>query len=119
MREIVVCTTCRYAADAQRGPDGRTGGEILLGLLRDRANGIRIADQACLWGCGRPCNVAFRDSARFSYFAGGFAPTEQSADAILAWFALHGETPDGQVPFRSWPDAMRGRFVARIPPVAP
>jgi predicted metal-binding protein len=119
MREIVVCTTCRHSAASQHGPDGRTGGETLLALLRARAKGVRIAEQACLWGCMRPCNVAFRDSKRFSYCAGGFAPTVEAADAILAWFALHGATADGQVPFRVWPDAMRGHFVARIPPVKP
>jgi predicted metal-binding protein len=119
MREIVVCTTCRYAADTPRGPDGRTGGQTLLVHLRKLAAGVKITEQACLWGCSRPCNVFLRDSERFSYFAGGFAPTEDSAEAILSWFALHGETPDGQVPFRIWPDAVRGHFVARVPPVKP
>jgi predicted metal-binding protein len=117
MREIVVCTTCRFAPDQPHGPDGRTGGQTLLVQLRKLAAGVKISEQACLWGCNRPCNVFMRDSERFCYFAGGFAPTAQSAEAILAWFALHGATVDGQVPFRTWPDAMRGHFVARVPPV--
>ncbi len=73
--------------------------------------------QACLWNCTRPCSVVFQDSERFSYVTGGHEPTAKQAEAILDWFALHGETAGGEVPFRSWPDRMRGHFIARIPPV--
>jgi predicted metal-binding protein len=30
---------------------------------------------------------------------------------------MHGATDSGDVSFRLWPDAMRGHFIARIPPV--
>ena len=63
------------------------------------------------------CSVVIRDSERFSYITGRHVPTEQQAEAILAWFDLHGATENGEVPFREWPDAMRGHFIARIPPV--
>ncbi|MBC8038887.1 MAG: DUF1636 domain-containing protein, partial [Rhizobiales bacterium] len=39
------------------------------------------------------------------------------AEAILDWFELHGATETGEVPFRTWPDAMRGHFISRIPKV--
>ena len=32
---IVLCTTCRYSAAEKTGPDGRTGGETLIGHMRD------------------------------------------------------------------------------------
>ena len=60
-----------------------------------------------------------RDDERFSYFTGDHVPTRAQAEAILAWFDLHGQTETGEVPFRAWPEAMRGHFIARIPPVAP
>ena len=40
---------------------------------------------------------------------------QAQAEAILAWFDLHGATMTGEVPFREWPGAMRGHFIARIP----
>jgi predicted metal-binding protein len=119
MREIIVCTTCRYSADAKTGPDGRTGGEMLLAEMREAAGDARVRSQECLWNCTRHCSVLIRDTGKFSYIAGGFRPGTGAAPAILAWFAMHGETGTGEVPFRQWPDAMRGHFIARIPPAAP
>lgn len=123
MRTLVFCTTCRYSAENKTGPDGRTGGETLIGHMTDvlasagRAD-VTIQTQACLWNCKRHCSVFLRDEGRFSYFTGDHVPTRAQAEAILAWFDLHGGTDTGEVPFRTWPDAMRGHFIARIPPVA-
>lgn len=118
MRSIVFCTTCRYSADAKLGPDGRTGGETLIGHASDALGGradIAIETQACLWNCKRHCSVYFRDDERFSYFTGDHAPIREQADALIAWFDQHGRTETGEVPFREWPDAMRGHFIARVP----
>ena len=124
MRALVFCTTCRYSREAQAGPDGRTGGEMLIAeleeLLRARGrNDVRIERQACLWSCVRHCNVLFRDDQRFSYLAGDFRPETEAAEAILDWFDLHGRSETGSVPFRDWPQIMRGHFIARFPPARP
>lgn len=121
MRALIMCTTCRHAADAKFGPDGRTGGETLIAHMHEaiaaRGLDLPVQEQACLWNCKRHCSVILRDEARFTYMTGDHAPTRAQADAILDWFTLHGETATGEVPFRQWPDAMRGHFIARIPPV--
>jgi predicted metal-binding protein len=124
MRALVFCTTCRFSRESAVGPDGRTGGELLIAeverLLRARGRGdIAVERQACLWSCVRHCNVFFRDDQRFSYLAGDFRPEPAAAAAILDWFDLHGRSETGQVPFREWPSAMRGHFIARFPPVRP
>jgi predicted metal-binding protein len=80
---------------------------------------VRVVRQACLWSCTRHCNVLMQDERRYSYLAGGFRPERAAAEAILAWFDLHGASVTGEVPFRTWPDAMRGHFIARFPPVKP
>ena len=121
MREIVMCTTCRHSPDEKTGPDGRTGGEALVDHMRAavaaRGDCVAVATQACLWNCKRHCSVVLRDDDRFSYFTGDHEPSREQAEAILDWFDLHGATETGEVPFRSWPDRMRGHFIARIPPV--
>lgn len=124
MREIVFCTTCRFSAEEKLGPDGVSGGETLARhleiVLRDQGRAEpRVARQACLWNCNRFCSVVLRDDQRFTYFTGHHAPTRAQAEAILAWFDAHGDTETGEVPFRQWPDAMRGHFIARIPPARP
>lgn len=122
MRAIVICSTCRFSRHEQAGPDGRSGGEMLIAEMQDllRSTGrsdVKIERQSCLWSCLRHCNVVFRDDHRFSYIAGDFRPTREAAEAILQWFDLHGKSEAGTVPFRDWPQAMRGHFIARIPPV--
>lgn len=78
---------------------------------------VVVETQACLWNCKRHCSVVLRDDRRFTYVTGDHAPTREQAEAILTWFDLHGETETGEVPFRLWPDAMRGHFIARVPKV--
>jgi predicted metal-binding protein len=120
MRSMVFCTTCRYSVADKTAPDGLTGGETLIAhmeaLLRENGRSdIVIQKQACLWNCKRHCSVVFRDDERFSYFTGDHAPEREQAEAILAWFDLHGGSETGEVPVRLWPDRMRGHFIARIP----
>lgn len=122
MRSMVFCTTCRFSAAEHCGPDGRTGGETLIkhmeALLAERQrNDIAIQKQACLWNCKRHCSVILRDDERFTYFTGDHVPERAQAEAILEWFDMHAATATGEVPFRQWPNRMRGHFIARIPPV--
>lgn len=119
MREIIVCTNCRFSAEEKLDADGVTGGALLYEAVKAEAEGpgIAVRGQACLWNCTRHCSVIFRDTDRWSYVTGSFAPTQEAAQGILAWFQMHGETERGEVPFKTWPQAMRGKFIARIPPV--
>ena len=122
MRSLVICSTCRFSAESKYAPDGRTGGEILatqmLDVLAEQGRGdVAVQSQICLWNCTRPCSVVIRDDERFSYVTGGNAPTKAQAEAILQWFDAHGQTETGEVPFKQWPQAMRGHFIARIPPL--
>jgi predicted metal-binding protein len=122
MRSLVFCETCRFTPDQKTGPDGRTGGETLIGHMRDvlaaaDRTDIHIQTQVCLWNCKRHCSVVLRDEAKFTYFTGDHAPTRAQAEAILQWFDLHGASATGEVSFKLWPDAMRGHFIARIPAV--
>jgi predicted metal-binding protein len=122
-RSLVLCTTCRFPDGRKLGDDGRTGGQTLIDafrtLLADRGRvDVDVVEQACLWNCTQSCSVAVRDDSRFSYITGRHEATREQAEAILQWFDLHGQSETGEVPFRSWPDRMRGHFIARIPPVA-
>jgi predicted metal-binding protein len=121
MRQIVLCTTCKFSPESRTGPDGRTGGETLIdhvnSVLQKRDPSSSVQTQPCLWNCAKPCSVVFRDTERFTYVTGGHEPTREQAEAIVAWFELHGATEDGQVPFKQWPDRMRGHFIARVPKV--
>jgi predicted metal-binding protein len=124
MRSLVLCNTCKFPDGRKLGDDGRTGGQTLIAELRgllanlDRHD-VNVVEQTCLWNCTQSCSVAISDTERFSYITGKHVATRAQAEAILQWFDAHGETETGEVPFRQWPDAMRGHFIARIPPVKP
>ncbi len=121
MRAIIICNSCRFPDGRKSGDDGRTGGQTLVDamatvLVEKNRRDVRVVDQTCLWNCTQSCSVVFRDSQRFSYVTGRHEPTVEQAEAILQWFDAHGETTSGEVPFREWPQAMKGHFIARMPP---
>lgn len=115
---IFVCDTCRYSHEDREGPEGRTGGEMLAERIERIAAGapeVAVRRQSCLMGCDRFCNTAVAAPGKLTYVLGMFAPTEASAEAVVAYARLHAGSESGQVPFRQWPQGVKGHFVARIP----
>ena len=116
---IFVCDTCRWTTDEKTAPDGRTGGELLAELVEARASGsgLSVRRQSCLMGCERHCNTAISAPGKLTYVLGSFAPDEASAEAVVDYALLHAASETGQVPFKQWPQGVKGHFVARVPAV--
>ena len=115
---IFVCDTCSYAPGQKTGPDHETGGEILARMVEEVAMGrerIEVQRQSCLMGCDRHCNTAITAAGKLTYVLGMFKPSEASAEAIVDYASLHAESETGRVPFKQWPQGVKGHFVARIP----
>jgi predicted metal-binding protein len=115
---IFVCDTCRWTAEEKCAPCGRTGGEILAGhveRLAEGAEGIAVRRQSCLMGCERHCNTAIVAPGKLTYVLGRFEPGEAAAAAVVDYARLHRDSETGQVPFRQWPQGVKGHFIARIP----
>lgn len=115
--EIVACHTCGGAA---REPDGRTRGEHLIEQLeRERAvrgdAGVDVATARCLWACKRSCAVLLRAPGRPGYVIVELEPSDTSARALFDYASLYLRAPDGAVPYKTWPDALKGHFLCRIP----
>lgn len=113
---IHVCTTCRGSDDA---PDGPRAGSRLSEALRLAAAGtaVDVVPVECLSVCKRPVTVGFSAPGRWTYVYGDFSPN--AAEAILAAAALYAAAPDGLIPWRERPDALKRGVVARIPPFPP
>lgn len=113
-----VCTTCNRDR-AKQAEDGLSGGERFLQVLRARFAGSQFELRAvqCLMGCDHPCNVHLCDPAKYSYVIGRFDPTEEAASALADYASLYAESDTGQVPYKQWPQAIKGHFVARLPPL--
>jgi predicted metal-binding protein len=112
---ITICDTCKRDGWLPGGP---TDGELLATLIEARADGqVRTRRHSCLMGCTHGCNVAIQAQGKLSYTLGRFEPTAEAAEAVVAWARLHADSPFGQVPYREWPQAVKGHFVTRHPPL--
>lgn len=116
---ITVCETCKRPGwDAAGGAP--TDGEALAHLVEAAAAqtpGVAVRRHACLMGCDRACNVTIQGAGKIGYTLGQFDPKPEAADGIVGYAALHADSETGQVPYRTWPAAIKGHFVTRHLPL--
>ncbi len=115
---LLVCATCRAAG----APDDAPRPGAVLGAALDAAvatpahAGIVVEMVECLSVCKRPCTVAISGTGRWTYIYGDIDP--DAGAALLIDFAhQYRAAPDGIVPWRQRPEAIRKGVVARIPPL--
>ncbi len=108
--ELLACESCGGSARDERG---RTRGQQLIEQLRQLGSEVRPT--RCLWNCQRSCSVHVRSTGRAGYVLGDLDPSPEMAQALLDWAQLYAASVDGAVPFKTWPQRMRGHFVCRIP----
>ena len=119
---IYVCKTCRFSKADALNKSGKSGGQILHDEIASLAKGslygseFDILTTRCLMGCDHHCNLHFRAPGKIGYVVGHFEPTYASAITIIDYFEKYLQSPSGQVPYKSWPQGIKGHFIARIPP---
>jgi len=119
---IVACNTCRHASDARHDADGLSGGARLVAALRaaraaePRYAGVEVQEMPCLFACAEFCAVHLRAPGKVGYVLGRFVPGEAAARAILDYAVAYAESEMGQVPYRQWPEGVKGHFLTRTPP---
>lgn len=119
---VVACNTCRFSAEARDDAAGRRGGALLVEALREVAardagySAVAVQDMPCLFACTDFCTVHLRAPGKVGYVLGRFAPTAEAAGAILDFARAYAASEWGQVPFREWPEGVKGHFITRTPP---
>ncbi|WP_172300204.1 DUF1636 domain-containing protein [Pseudoruegeria sp. HB172150] len=115
---ITICDSCKRDGWEDSGAAETDGARLAECVERLAPKGdVRVRRHTCLMGCGKGCNVAIQAEGKLCYTLGGFEPDADSAEAILAYAALHSESETGQVPYRQWPQGVKGHFVTRHPPL--
>ncbi|WP_159965664.1 DUF1636 family protein [Profundibacterium mesophilum] len=120
---ITICDTCRREGrpEDEAGPrDGARLAELVeaaAGASRMQGEDLRTRRVSCLMGCTHGCNVAVQADGKLSYTLGRFEARTQDAEAIVAYAALHARSDAGQVPYRTWPQGVKGHFITRHPPL--
>lgn len=115
---ITVCDTCKRD-DWEAGADARTDGEKLAEAVEAAAVGSAVKTRrvACLMGCSHSCNIAIQAPGKLAYTLGKFDPSDEAAAGIVEYAEKHAASETGQVPFREWPQAIKGHFITRHPPL--
>ena len=119
---VVVCSTCRHSRKDRDDAHGVRGGARLAAAVRDVAAadplyaGIAVEEMACLFACTDFCTVHLRAPGKIGYVLGRFAPDSDAARAILDFAVHHAASSEGQVPYRDWPQGVKGHFIVRVPP---
>lgn len=114
---ITICDTCKQDGWDQ-GDMSLTDGERLAEFVEDAVQGdVKTRRVSCLMGCKHGCNVAIQAEGKLAYTLGRFAPEKDAAEGIAAYAQLHAQSDSGQVPYRDWPQAIKGHFITRHPPL--
>lgn len=119
---LIVCNTCRFSAETREDAEGVRGGARLVEALRqakaddERVEGLAIEEMPCLFNCTQHCSVHLRAPHKMGYVLGRFEPTAQAAQALLDYAAAYLASEEGVVPYRQWPEGVKGHFIVRTPP---
>jgi predicted metal-binding protein len=116
---ITICDTCKREG-WEAGAMEQTDGEALAALVEATATGlaaVKTRRVSCLMGCKRGCNIAIQANGKLNYTLGEFEPTAEAASGIVAYALSHSTSDTGQVPYRDWPQSIKGHFVTRHPPL--
>lgn len=115
---ITICDTCKRD-DWDAETCGQTHGETLAELVEQTALNRRVKTRrvSCLMGCSQGCNVTIQGTGKLAYTLGRFEPDQETAQAIVDYAELHAQSDTGQVPYKQWPQGVKGHFVTRMPPL--
>lgn len=112
---LTLCETCGY--DAAEPEAERPGERFVREVQRQlgASDALSVQRTRCLMVCQRHCAGVLRAPGKITYVLGGFSPEPEAAAALLDYAREYQRSETGQVPFRSWPAGIKGKFIARIP----
>jgi predicted metal-binding protein len=111
---VYVCITCRAAGEPDQEP---RPGELLAAATERAAAGteVEVRRLRCLANCTRGPSAAMRANGSWTYLFGGLDTT--CGEALIAGARLLAGAADGILPWRGRPEPLKGRLIARVPPL--
>lgn len=112
---IWVCVTCRTAADPADAPCSGVALADATASAAANAADIAVKRVRCLGNCGRGPSAAIRCDDSWTYVFGNLESTGDGLSLIVG-ARLLAQAPDGIMPWRGRPDALKRGLIARVPP---
>jgi len=111
---VYVCITCRGGRPLDLVP---VPGAVLAAATARAAagTGITVRPIRCLANCNRGLSAAVRRAGAWTYVFGNL-DSSTGAGALIEGARLFAHSPDGLMPWRGRPDALKRGLVARTPP---
>ena len=110
---LYICVTCRRAGE----PDEPRPGELLAIATSTAAQGstVNVTRVKCLANCNRAASAAMRANGSWTYIFGEL--DANCAGALITGTRMLAEAADGILPWRGRPELLKGRLIARVPPL--
>lgn len=116
---VRVCATCRAEGEALEPREARSGARLYAALAAARGEGDpEVAAVECFSVCKRPCTISFEAPGAWTYVYGDFSAATDPQE-IFAAARLYAASPQGLIPWRERPAALKKGVVARLPPMEP
>lgn len=115
-----VCTSCRAAGSPRESIEKRAGFKLyqeLRAIFNESTlcHQVEVKPAECLSLCPRPCAIALSSAGAWSYLFGD-QYSDKSASDIAECIALYLDIPDGFMPRKIRPKALRASILGRVPP---
>jgi predicted metal-binding protein len=114
---VYVCITCGSAGEPEREP---RPGALLADATERAAAGteVEVRRLRCLANCTHGPTAAMRCNGSWTYVFGRLDPADPAfAEALIAGARLLAGTAQGILPWRGRPEQLKGRLIARVPPM--
>jgi predicted metal-binding protein len=111
---VYVCITCRATGEPDQEP---RPGELLAAATERAAAGteVEVRRLRCLANCTHGPTAALRCNGSWTYVFGRLDPI--CAEALIAGARLMTRNAQGILPWRGRPEPLKGRLIARVPPL--
>src|SRR5258708_18795118 len=111
---VYVCITCKHAGE----PDSEPRPGALLAAATERAAAgteVNVRRLRCLANCTRGPSAAMRCNGSWTYVFGQLDVV--CGPALVEGARLLAKAPDGLMPWRGRPEALKRGLIARVPPI--
>lgn len=113
---VLVCITCRAAADPEDAPRAGLALAEATAVAAANTSDISVQQIRCLGNCSRGLSAAIRCDHAWTYVFGGLDAARDGLP-LIEGARLLARAPDGIMPWRGRPEPLKKGLIARVPPL--